>query len=175
MKLNITDQFLLDAYYYLEKGNDVIDFMLKPPTMRNYLPGPKNPFFKKYYQDNNRKKFYNLISRLKRKGYIKVKNLENKKAIIVTKEGIGKALEARFSSGDKKLRKDGKWVMVIFDVPEKYRKSRNLLRSILNNLGYKVFQQSVWISPYDVSEETEKLLASFSLDSYVKIFIIENI
>ena len=75
----------------------------------------------------------------------------------------------------KTKRKDGKWTMVIFDVPEKWRKSRDLLRSILNNLGYKMFQQSVWITPYDVLKKTEELLQIYSLDNFVKIFLIENI
>ena len=65
--------------------------------------------------------------------------------------------------------------MVMFDVPEKYRKSRNLLKRILINLGYKLLQQSVWVSPYDVSEKTEQLFQWHSLDQYVKIFIIEKV
>jgi len=65
--------------------------------------------------------------------------------------------------------------MVIFDIPQKLNKSRNFLRSILKNLGYKMFQQSVWITPYDVSEKTEKLLQEYSIDQYVKIFIIEEL
>ncbi len=112
---------------------------------------------------------------MKRNGYIKAKNLENKQGIILTKEGISRALKASFKIENGKKRKDGKWAMLIFDVPEKYRKSRSLLRSILHNLGYKMFQQSVWISPYDVSEKTEKLLQIYSLDEYVKIFLIEEI
>jgi len=49
------------------------------------------------------------------------------------------------------------------------------MRSILQNLGYKMFQKSVWITPYDVSEKTEKLLQLHYLDNYVKIFLIEAI
>jgi len=175
MKIPITDQFLFDIYKYLEKGNSTVDFLLMRPTMRNYLPGYKNPIFKKYRDIKNRNKFNRLVYYLKTKGYIKVKNLENKKTIILTKKGIDKALITSFKSGEGKLRKDGKWIMVIFDVPEKFRKSRNLLRSILHNLGYKIFQQSVWITPYDVLERTEKLIAMHSLDEYVKIFLIEKV
>ena len=65
--------------------------------------------------------------------------------------------------------------MLIFDIPTKHKKARILLRSILYNLGYKLFQKSVWITPYDVSEKTEKLLQLHSLDGYVKIFLIEEI
>ena len=72
-------------------------------------------------------------------------------------------------------RKDGKWIMLIFDVPEKNKKSRELLRRILYNLKYKMFQKSVWINPYDVSDRTEDVLQEYSLDEFVKIFLIEEI
>lgn len=175
MKISITDEFLWDVYNFLEKTRDVADFVFKAPTMRNYLPGEENPIFKKYRNDRNKRKFSNLLYYLKINGYIKVKNLENKQAIILTKEGISKALKASFILEKTKKRKDGKWVMLIFDIPVKHKRARNLLKSILINLGYKLFQQSVWISPFDVSEKTEALLQMHSLDKYVKIFLIEEI
>ncbi len=174
MKLRVTDEFLWDIYSALEKVGDVVDFTLNPHAVK-FMPGHNNPIFAKYRHDKNKKAFHDLVYYAKRKGFIAVKNLEGKKAIMLTKEGLSKALKASFIMKGKKKRKDGKWAMLIFDVPEKYRKSRNLLRSVLHNLGYKMFQQSVWITPYDVSEKTEKLLQMYSLDKYVKIFLIEEI
>ncbi len=171
----VTDEFLWDMYKFLEKAGDVFNFATKLPAMANYLPGPKNPIFRKYQKDRNKRKFTNLVYYLKRKGYIRIKNLKNKQAIMLTKEGMGKALKASFKIEGKVKRKDGRWIMLIFDMPEKYRKSRDLLRGVLHNLGYKMFQQSVWITPYDVSEKTEKLMQFYSLDGYVKIFLIENL
>jgi CRISPR-associated endonuclease Cas2 len=52
--------------------------------------------------------------------------------------------------------------MLTFDIPEKHKRALTLLRSILKNLNYKMFQQSIWITPYDVSEKTEKLLQMHS-------------
>ncbi|OGZ63303.1 MAG: CRISPR-associated endonuclease Cas2, partial [Candidatus Staskawiczbacteria bacterium RIFCSPHIGHO2_01_FULL_36_16] len=78
-------------------------------------------------------------------------------------------------SETRKRRKDGKYIMLIFDVPVKNIKARNLLRSVLQNLGYKLFQQSVWICPFDVFEKTEKLLQMYSLEKYVKLFLIEEL
>ncbi len=171
----ITDEFLWDVYNLLEKAGDVFRFITKSPTMANYLPTIKNPIFKKYKKDKDKRKFINLIYYLKIKGYIRIKSLGSKEAIMLTKKGISKALKASFKIGGRVKRKDGKWIMLIFDMPEKYRKSRDLLRSILHNLGYKMFQQSVWITSYDVSEKTEKLMQLYSLDKYVKIFLIEKI
>jgi hypothetical protein len=174
MKVPITDEFLWDVYNFLSEAGYFLGSMTKYPTMHNWLPGPSNPIFKKYRKEQGARKFGKLIYYLKRKGYIKIKSLENKPAIILTKEGISKALKASFKL-NKKKRKDRKWVMLIFDIPQNYKKARSLLRSILKNFGYKMFQQSVWITPYDVSEETENLLQIYSLDSYIRIFLIEEL
>ncbi len=174
MRLFITDEFLWDLYNFISDSGDIFSSILKYPTMRNSLPGLENPIFGKYKKEKGAKNFSKLIYYLKTKGYIKIKGLEGKPAVILTKEGVSRALRASFKL-DRKKRKDGKWIMLIFDIPQNHKKSRNLLRSVLYNLGYKMFQQSVWITPYDVSEKTEKLLQMYSLDKYVKIFLIEKI
>ncbi|MCX6724155.1 MAG: CRISPR-associated endonuclease Cas2 [Candidatus Staskawiczbacteria bacterium] len=175
MKISVTDKFLWDVYSFLESANSAANFMFKAPTMRNWLPGEKNPVFEKYRKEKGRREFSNLIYYLKRKGYIKAKNLEGKQGMLLTKQGIDKAFTTSFKLGKGKKRKDGKWAMLIFDMPKRRRKERDLLRSVLCNLGYKMFQQSVWMTPYDVSDKTEKLLQRYSLDKYVRIFIIEEL
>ncbi len=176
----LTDQFLWDVYNFLEKVGDATNsVMLRHRTVYDILPFPRsdNPVFEKYKKIKKRKQFTNLIYWLKKNNYIKVKNLQGKQAILITKKGINKAIAARFKLEKTKLqkRKDGKWIMIIFDIPQKHNKSRNLLRNILKNLGYKMFQQSVWITPYDVSEKTEELLQYYSLDNYIRTFLIEKI
>ncbi len=181
MKIPITDQFLWDVYNFLEKAGDIADVILVPRTeyqLVRRLTQRQNTVFEKYRKDKNKSRFHRLIYRLKKNNFIKVKNLKNNKAIMITKKGINKALKVRFKMEDKKQfekRKDGKWVMIIFDIPQKHKKSRDLLRSILQSLGYKMFQQSVWVTPYNVSKKTEELLQFYSLDSYIKLFIIEKI
>ena len=176
MKVSISDKFLWDVYNFLEIANDVVDFTLSSSYRKSkMLLGGENPIFKKYQKDRGRREFGKLIYYLKRKDYIKVQNLEGKHAILITKKGVSKALKASFKLKGAEKRKDGKWIMLIFDIPQKHRKARDLLRSILDNLGYKLFQQSVWISPYDISEKTEKLLQLYSLDRYVKIFLVEKL
>jgi hypothetical protein len=54
----------------------------------------------------DRKKFSKLIYYLKKKGLIKIKNLENKKATILTPLGCKKDLKTKCKMMDKKRRKD---------------------------------------------------------------------
>jgi hypothetical protein len=175
MRLPITDQFLWDIYKLLDTTDDILHFVFRRRRTMYDLPGLHHQIFNKYRKNNNKRTFSDIVYYLKRKGYIKVKNLEYKKAIILTKQGINRIFKASFKIENKKKRQDGKWVMLIFDVPEKYKKSRNLLTSILRNLGYRMFEQSAWITPYDVSDKTEKLLQMYDLDKFVKIFLIEEL
>ncbi|OGZ66617.1 MAG: hypothetical protein A3C58_00025 [Candidatus Staskawiczbacteria bacterium RIFCSPHIGHO2_02_FULL_34_10] len=178
MKTFITDQFLWDVYNILEKTGNVAHFIFRRKRTLYDLPGLKNPLIEKYRKLRNKQQFNKLIYNLKRNNYIKIKSLKGKQAIVLTGRGVDKALKARFKIEglqDRKKRKDGKWIMIIFDVPEKYKKSRELLRSVLQNLGYKMFQKSAWITPYDVSEKTEELLQFYNLEKYVKVFLIEEI
>ena len=176
MKLLITDKFLWEVYNFIEKTKPITDFLLSNSYKKSkILLRDQNPVFEKYRKEKGREEFSRFIYYLKRNNCIKVENLRGKKGVILTKKGLNKALKASFKMENKNKRKDGKWIMIIFDIPKYNNKARNLLRSILYNLGYKILQQSVWITPYDVYEKTEKILQLNSLDKYVKIFFIEEI
>lgn len=176
MNLTITDKFLWDLYSMLEKAEGVADFVLANKYKKaSILVGGQNPLIGKYQRQMGRRKFSKLIHYLKTKNYIKAKSLEGNKVLMITKDGLSKAFKASFAIKGRERRKDSKWIMIIFDIPEKHNKARNVLKSILHNLEYKLLQQSVWATPYDVLEKTEQLMQLHSLDIYVKIFLIEKV
>lgn len=177
MRIPVTDQFLWDIFNATSKVEDALRSLIHPPKSFNHLAlMVDDPVYQKYYKKLKPQKFSQLIYHLKRKNYIRVESLKGKQAVMFTRKGLGKVFHAQFKidKGNKEKRSDGKWIMVIFDVPEKYKKSRELLRSILQNLGYKMFQQSAWITPYNVAEKTEMLFQEFSLDRFVRILLVEK-
>jgi|SRR3989344_1419433 len=174
IRLSVTDTFLWDIYNVAHTAGELMGFILNPKAIK-FRSGLINPVFAKYRKEKGAKEFSKLIYYLKRKDYISVEKLRSNKGFIITKKGLSKIFKASFAIGEKPKRKDGKWIMVIFDIPQKYSKSRALLRSVFRNLGYKMFQQSVWVTPYDVSKKTEQLLQHYSLDEFVKIFLIEKL
>jgi len=92
----------------------------------------------RYQQE--RKKFADLISYLKKRGLIKTKIEKDKKAIILTPRGRERILKIEFKNIKRKRRGDGKWAMVIFDIPEKNHKIRDCFRTNLKILGYQKLQ-----------------------------------
>jgi len=176
MRLPLTDKFLWDLYNFLEKADDTLAVIF--PSREFFEEARYHDLYelkKAYEKGKSRKYFSQFIYYLKKRGYIKIKNLEQKKGVILTKKGGEKVLKIKFRMKEKKKRPDGKWQMVIFDIPEKKKHLRDLLRENLYLLGYKMLQKSVWVCPYDVLRETEVILRKYFLDQYVKLFLIEEI
>src|SRR3989344_3711951 len=70
---------------------------------------------------------------------------------------------------------DGKWRMVAFDIPEKYKKGRDALRQRLRKIGFCELQKSILISPYDCEKEMLQLVEFFHVEKYVRFGILEKI
>ena len=174
MKLPVTDKFLLDIYGYAEKIDKTFD-AFAPRTMKEVCCPVLYELRRKHERRKTKQQFSQLIYYSKKKGYIKIKNLKQSKGIILTKKGAKKILKIKLKTKEKKRRIDGKWQMIIFDIPERKRYLRDLLRDNLRLLEYKKLQQSIWVCPYNVLKETELILRKYSLDSYVKLFLIEEI
>mgnify|MGYP001613370347 CR=1 FL=1 len=69
---------------------------------------------------------------------------------------------------------DKKWRLVIFDIPEKYAKSRNALRHKLEDLGFYQCQKSAWIYPFPCAGEIEFIKDVLNLKSFVKLFLVDE-
>ncbi len=65
---------------------------------------------------------------------------------------------------------DGRWRLVLFDVPESFRAKRNQLRRYLRNRGFGYLQNSVWITPDPVNEQ-RALLAGGQVNVESMIFL----
>jgi CRISPR-associated endonuclease Cas2 len=51
-----------------------------------------------------------------------------------------------------KKRWDKKYRLVMFDIPQKRRATRDRLRRLMHDFGFLRLQDSVWVSPYDCEE-----------------------
>lgn len=65
---------------------------------------------------------------------------------------------------------DGRWRVLIFDVPEKLRGKRDLLRYKLIGFGFKQLQKSVWVYPYKLPQEFVNLWKETGILKHCVIF-----
>ncbi len=68
---------------------------------------------------------------------------------------------------------NSKWYLVSFDIPEKLRLKRNILRENLEKLNFGKLQNSVWISPYNFLGDVKEIVDSLDIKPYV-IFSISD-
>lgn len=65
---------------------------------------------------------------------------------------------------------DGKWRVIIFDIPEIGRDSRDYLRQKLISLGFGRLQKSVYISPLDLLADVKEYLKKSNLYGKAVVF-----
>ena len=65
-------------------------------------------------------------------------------------------------------------MIVVFDVPEKERRKRDWLRSVLKRLELKMVQKSVWIGKVKIPKELLDDLFNLKLLDYVEIFEVSK-
>jgi DNA-binding transcriptional regulator PaaX len=75
----------------------------------------------------------------------------------------------------KKKRWDGRWRMVVFDVPEPRRRVRTRLRGIMREIGFARLQDSVWVYPYDCEDLIALLKADLKIGKDVLYAIADTI
>ena len=94
------------------------------------------------------------LTRLERRGLIHITGEGRKREIHLTTQGE-KLINGLYAGAyiiPMPARWDGRWRLVMFDVPEKRKKIRDTLRMLLRSAGFIHFQDSAWIQPYPCDE-----------------------
>ncbi len=89
----------------------------------------------------------------------------------------GKAVLTRLELNDYKIKKpkswDGKWRVLIFDIPEERKTQREKVRRTLASIGFLRLQDSVWVYPYDCQNLITLLKADFQIGKNLLYMIVE--
>jgi len=131
-----------------------------------------NPLFKRYQKRTLkpsyiRQKFLDL----EEKGLIRLSEKGDKTRIALTERGREKILEFQVDQMevDIPLRWDGKWRLVIFDIPEKKKHEREIFRQKLKELEFEMIQDSVWRHKYPCHKEIEFLAHLYGIYPHVDL------
>lgn len=106
------------------------------------------------------------VRRLKEKGLVEYE--ENKtKQLIIKLTTLGKDAIGDLASLEQEW--DGKFRIVIFDIPESKYVVRDLFRRRLKDWGFKMWQQSVWVTKNNVTERLRKLIDKLEINEWVAV------
>lgn len=134
---------------------------------------PHQKRFKKHYINQS-------IARLEKQGLVKV-ILNNKGIKVVKLTKGGKSKLTSYQLKDLQIKKptrwDGKYRLIIFDIKEWKRGTRDKLRRWFTRLGLVRLQNSVWVYPYDCREIIDLLKANYQIGKevlYLEVSYLEN-
>lgn len=132
------------------------------------------------YTDNrpaDRQKFLERFAYLRRQGYIQTFTTRKEKYIELTPKGV-RHVKNLFLQNIKIVHKgkwDKKWRVVIFDIPEKLHHSRDVFRNKIKQLSFIQIQKSVYVFPFECTQEISKIGQILNITKYVTIMISEII
>lgn len=103
----------------------------------------------------DKKKIQNSFWYLKKQGFIEMKRDGHDVRIALTKQGKEKA--GKYQIDDLEIAHpkqwDGKWRVIIFDIPTRSNVVRNVFRRKLKEFGFYNLQKSIWVFPFPCKEE----------------------
>lgn len=112
-----------------------------------------------------------LLEEIKRPdGTITLRLTEQGKRYAKQEEFFGSTLQIK-----RPKKWDRLWRIVIFDIPEKKRLFRDILRNHLKTIGFKELQQSVFIFPFPCESEMAALIELYHATRYVRIITAQKI
>jgi len=112
------------------------------------------------------------LKRLRENGFVELID-DEKMAFRLTDSGRDRALWLKMKESDQKW--DGMWRFVIWDVPEKRRIARDLLRYKLKQLGFQRFQKSVWACKKNCTKELRDFIRKTGIEDWVMVIESNNI
>ena len=113
----------------------------------------------------SKRKAIDAFSYLKRRGLLEITRDGADICVALTKAGKERA--GKYQVDDLTIKKpqkwDGKWRVVIFDIPNESKIKRDAFRRKLKELGFYSLQKSVWAHPFECKEEIGLLKNFFGL------------
>jgi len=109
--------------------------------------------------------------RLLKSGYLKYEG----KHLRLTKKGEQMLLSYELESERHGRQWDGKWRVLVFDIPEKKRSLRIRVRRSLQTIGFLRLQDSVWIYPFDCEDFVVLLKADLRIGYEMLYMIVDQL
>ena len=127
----------------------------------------------------NRKGFekwhYNqAVKRLRATEHVQIVERNGKLFIELTKKGKLKSLLAKLGPNSAK-KWDGKWRLIIWDIPESSRKQRDAVRWFVKKLGFYQLQKSVFLTPFELSGEAVEYLIESGLWKFIRFLRVDRL
>ncbi len=139
-------------------------------TIASAVVAPNAPLLlaKQLGYDKNRSVLQSIRYALN-KGWLTIEDSPTGVKVALSAAGRLKWQQIELSKPLFEKRWDGKWRVVLFDVPVSKKPAADAFRRALKKLGLKQLQRSVWVTPYECQSEAAVLRQIYGLKDHVRI------
>lgn len=95
--------------------------------------------------------------------------------IRLTEKGQKRLTKINLTTPLKQVKWDGKWRILLFDIPNKKTDARNALRQTLRELGMQKLQNSAWVTPWDCSAQFLTMKYVYGIEPYITLVVADSI
>lgn len=142
------------------------------------LPGLPLAIIKthKLWKDINKSDLGRIIKRLEKQQMIALREMDGKISIEITEKGKKRLLTYDFENLKLHAKKrDGKWRLIIFDIPEGKKKNRESFRKKLLELNCVWLQDSVFVSAFPCKDEIDFLCHYLEISDFITVVVVDSI
>lgn len=115
--------------------------------------------------------------------YKGLRNMKSRGLVVQNKDGFRFTTQGRrwYAESAKKYfwiskdRWDGKWRVVIFDIPQELHYRRVRFGRKLKSLGFYMLQKSVFVFPYQCEDELGSICGKLEINDYVDVITANDI
>lgn len=111
----------------------------------------------------------------KSRGWLLMRDTPTGVEIALSKRGKMKWRQMELSHPLSDMRWDGKWRLVMFDIPAKKKAASDVFRLSLKRLGMIQLQRSVWVTPYHCETQIAALRQIYEIQPYVHMAEVSSI
>lgn len=127
------------------------------------------------WREFDKSRFSKTIYQLEQRGFIKTYAEGKERYLELTPKGLERA--RKYSMEDLKIKIpkkwDGKWRIIIFDIPDDKKTEREIFREKLKQLGFRCLQESVFVFPFDCKGEMDLICSNYFIKPYVKYIVAD--
>lgn len=107
------------------------------------------------------------LRRLRLKGFLETDKQQTETILKLTDKGKNEAILRKILKNENW---DGKWRVVIFDIPEVNKKTRDIFRSRLKLWEFQQLQKSVWVTKKNIIPILREFTKELHLERWVLFF-----
>lgn len=157
----------------------LLDILMRhePVPVKSLEPGL--PGVAKYVAEFTRltpKEIQPYIRYMKEKGWIAFSEFRGEFYFVVTSRGKKHWKKQQIPAElPKTPLKDARWLVVMFDIPNKHKTARDKFRKQLLSWGFAKVMESTFVTPYDWATAVENVRMLFGIAPYVRLFRVASI